>query len=119
MHDYSQGIMHYVGLRAHRRHIYVLYVHDLPSHPQQITHVWRPYTTFANLTAEEIKNSVTRAQEMNQLATARQAYNDMPVLDKLIEHWLPKRDEPEVPHVIDSKPCVDTIMGFLKEENLT
>jgi len=31
MHDPSHCIMLYVGLRAHRRHIYVLYVPDLPS----------------------------------------------------------------------------------------
>jgi len=58
-----------VGLRVDRGHVYVLYVHDLPSNQQQVTHVWKPLNTFANLTIEEIHASVERAQEVNQLLT--------------------------------------------------
>jgi len=119
MHDPSHSIMHYVGLRAHRRHIYVLYVHDLPSNQQQITHVWKPSTTFVNLTAEEIQDSVARAQEVNQLVTLRQACNDMPMLDTLLEPWLPEVKETEIPQMTDSKPDLEAIEELLKEEVMT
>jgi len=49
-----------------------MYVHDLPSNQQQITHVWRPLTTYENLTEEEIKASVSREQEINYLTTVKQ-----------------------------------------------
>jgi len=39
MHDHSHGIMQCVELRAHRKHTYVMYAHDLPSNQHQITHV--------------------------------------------------------------------------------
>ena len=92
--------MHYVGLRAHRRHVYVLYVHDLPSNQQQITHVWRPLTTYENLTSEEIKASVSRAQEINYLAALKQARNDPPMIDTLFESWIPEVKE-ELPQIAD------------------
>jgi len=44
IHNDSQNIMHYVRFQVHARHVYVRYVHDLPSNPQRLTHVWRPYT---------------------------------------------------------------------------
>jgi len=100
MHDPSHCIMHYVGLRAHRRHVYVLYVHDLPSNQQQITHVWRPLTTYENLTSEEIKASVSRAQEINYLAALKQARNDPPMIDTLFESWIPEVKE-ELPQIAD------------------
>jgi len=90
MHDPGHGIMHYVGLRVHRGHVYVLYVHDLPSNQQQVTHVWKLSTIFANLTIEEIHASVETAQEVNQLLTLRRAYNEVPTLGASTEQWLPE-----------------------------
>jgi len=83
-HDPGHGIMHYVRLRAHRRHIYVMYVHDLPSNQHQRTHAWRPCTNYGNLPVEEVKASVNRAEEINNLATLREAYHP-PMLEALIE----------------------------------
>ena len=65
VHNFNHSIMHYIGLRRYNRQIYVLHVHDLPSNRQQITHVWKPFSTFNNLTIDEIKESVKRAQEIN------------------------------------------------------
>ena len=64
VHNANHSIMHYIGLRMYNRQIYVLYIHDLPSNCQQITHMWKPFTTFNNLTIDEIKESVKRAQEI-------------------------------------------------------
>jgi len=63
----QQAMLHYFGLRVYDRRIYVSYVHDLPSNQQQVTHVWKPATNFNNLTMQEIRDSVTRAQEINYL----------------------------------------------------
>jgi len=108
--------MYYVGLRAHRRHIYVIYVHDLPSNQQQVTHVWKPSTTFMNLTVQEIKDSVTRAQEINYLTTLKQAYDDLPVLDTLIEPWLPEVKEPELPQAIDLEALNELLTGEVTQQ---
>ena len=94
IHNDSQNIMHYVGFQAHTKHIYVRYVHDLPSNPQRLTHVWRPYTSFTNLTVEEIRDSIRRAREINNLATAKQTEETF-ASDKLSEQWLPETNEPE------------------------
>jgi len=51
--------------------VYVLYVHDLPSNQQQITHAWKPLTTYENVTADEIKASVDRAQETKHLTAIK------------------------------------------------
>jgi len=67
-----------------------MYVHDLPSNQQQITHVWRPLTTYENLTDEEIKASVSREQEINYLTTVKQECNDPPMTDTLFETWIPE-----------------------------
>jgi len=72
IHNDSQNIMHYVGFQAHNKHVYERYVHDLPSNPQRLTHVWRPHTSFTNLTVEEIRDSTRRAREINNLAVAKQ-----------------------------------------------
>jgi len=69
VHNFNHSIMHHIGLRMYNRQIYVLYENDLLSKYQQITHMWKPFTTFNNLTVDEIKESVRRAQEINYLAT--------------------------------------------------
>jgi len=114
MHDPGHGIMHLVGLRVHRGDIYVLYVHDLPSNRQQVTHVWKPSTTFANLTIEEIRASVDRTQEVNQLLTLRQAYNEVPTLDASTEQWLPEVKDTEIPQVTDNNPDLKSIAEWLQ-----
>jgi len=95
----SCSIMHYIGLRVYTRHIYVSYVHDLPSGPSQVTHVWKPTTIFTNLTANEIKESVTRAQRINYLAVQKQTNNDLPDLDALLESWLNEDEDSELPQL--------------------
>jgi len=42
------------------------------------------------LIAEEIKASVSRAQETNYLAAVKQAHSDPPMLDAVHESWLPE-----------------------------
>ena len=118
IHNDSQNIMHYVGFQAHAKHVYVRYVHDLPSNPQQLTHLWRPYTSFPNLTIEEIRNSIRRAGEINNLAIAKQTEEAF-APDKLVEQWLPEMNDPEASQVNDNKACVNEILEFLQEENLT
>ena len=108
--------MQCVELRAHRKHTYVMYAHDLPSNQHQITHVWKPSTTLANLTIEEIQDSVTRAQEVNQVATIRQAYGNMPLLNALLESKGPESKEPEVAQVTSGYQDMEAIDEWLKEE---
>jgi len=55
--------------------------------------VLRPLTKYENLTAVEIKASVSRAQEINYLAAVKQAHSDSPTLDALLESWLPEVKE--------------------------
>jgi len=90
-------------------------VHDLPSNQQQLTHVWKPSATFANLTIEEIHASVERAQEVNHLLTLRQAYNAVPMLDTLVEQWLPGVKDTEIPQVTDNNPDLEVIDELLKQ----
>jgi len=78
-------MMHYLGLRMYNRQIYVLYVHDLPLNHQQTTHMWKPSTTFNNLTIEETKESVKRAQEINYLTTRGRTQHDLPTIDALLD----------------------------------
>jgi len=118
IHNDSQNIMHYVGCQVHATHVYVRYAHDLPSNPQWLTHVWRPYTSFVNLTIEEIRNSIRRAREINNRAIAKQT-EEIFANDKLIEQWLPETNDPEASHVNDNKAYVNEILQFLQEENLT
>jgi len=117
IHNDSQNIMHYVGFQAHTKHVYVRYVHGPPSNPQRLAHVWRPYTSFMNLTIEEIRNSVRRAREINNLAIAKQTEEAF-APDKLIERWLPETNDPEASHVNDNKAHVKEVLEFLQEENL-
>ena len=117
IHNESEKIMHYVGFQVHVRHVYVRYVHDLPSNPQRLTHVWRPYTAFINLTIEEIRNSTGRAWEINYLATAKQMEEEL-APDKLIEKWLPEVNDPEVSHMNDNKAFVKEVLELLQGENL-
>jgi len=116
MHDHSHDIMHYVGLRAHRKHIYVMYVHDLPSNQHQITHVWKPSTIFTNLTIEEIHDSVTRAQEVNQLAVSRQTHGNMPLLNALLKSEIPEAEGPEILQVNSGNPDLEAIEELLQGE---
>jgi len=92
IHNDSQNIMHYVGFQAHAKHVYVRYVHDLLSNPQRLTHVWRPYTSFMNFTIEDIRNSIRRAREINNLVIAKQTEEAF-APDKLIEQWLPEMND--------------------------
>jgi len=54
-------------------------------------HVCKPYG--------ELHDSVTRAQEINQLVTLQQAYERVPKLDELMELWLSGGNEPQLPPV--------------------
>jgi len=89
-HNSSYYILHYVGIKAHERHVCIIYVHDLPSNPQLITHSWEPTTTYMNLTEDEIRNSVIRAQELNCLTTARQVRDEMFTINAISESWTPR-----------------------------
>lgn len=80
-------------MKVHQRHVYLLYVYDLPSHQQQITHVWKATTTYLSLTITELWDSVTRAQEINQFTTPQQTRKHLPVLDDVIEQWIPVQYE--------------------------
>ena len=101
IHNDSQNIMHYMGFQVHAKHVYIRYVHDLPSNPQRLTHVLRPYTSFMNLTIEEIRNSIRRAREINNLAITKRTEETF-ALDKLIEHWLPEMNDTEASHMNDN-----------------
>ena len=93
--------MHYVGFQARAKHVYVRQVHDLPSNPQRPTHVWRPYTSFINLTIEKTRNSIRQAREINNLAITKQTEETF-APDKLIEHWLPEMNDTEASHMNDN-----------------
>ena len=110
--------MHYMGFQVHAKHVYIRYVHDLPSNPQRLTHVLRPYTSFMNLTIEEIRNSIRRAREINNLAIAKQTEEAF-APEKLTEQWLPEMNDPEASHVNDNRAYVNEVLEFLQEENLT
>jgi len=69
-----------------------------------------------NLTVQEIKDSVTRAQEINYLTTLKQAYDDLPVLDTLIEPWLPEVKEPELPQAIDLEALNELLTGEVTQQ---
>jgi len=114
-HDPSCAIMYYIDIKAYRQHICILYVHYLPSSRQQVTHVWKPTTTLTNLTLEELKNSVTRAQEVNQLVTLRQAYDNLPQLGELIEPWLSEVNEILLPEATNSDPGNEVLQEILGE----
>ena len=92
-----------------------MYAHDLSSSRQQVTHVWKPTTTFTNLTLEELKNSVTRAQEVNQLVTLRQAYDNLPQLGDLAEPWLPEVNGILLPEATNSNPNNEVLQEILEE----
>jgi len=64
-HNDSKTVMTYIGLRLNRSSVYVNYVHDVLSKPSHCAYVWKPHTTFNNLTTEEIKNSAKRAHELD------------------------------------------------------
>jgi len=115
IHNDSQSIMHYVGFQSHNKHVYVRYIHDLPSNPQRLTHVWRPFTSFTNLTVEEIKNSTRRAWEINNPAVAKQTEETF-ASDKLSGQWLPETNESEASHMNDNKDYVQEILEFLQEK---
>jgi len=102
VHNFNHSIMHYIGLRMYNRQIYVLYVHDLPSNHQQITHVWKPSTTFNNLTIGEIKESVKRAQEINYLTAHGQTQYELPTIDGLFDILLKEEKEPELRQSTDN-----------------
>jgi len=66
-----------------------------------------------NLTIEEIRNSIRRAQEINNLAIAKQTEAFGP--DKLIEQWLPETNDPQTFHVNDNKAHVKEVWELLQE----
>ena len=102
VHNSNHIIMHYIGLRMYNRQIYVLYVHDLPSNQQQLTHVWKPFTTFNNLTFGEIKESVKRAQEINYLTARGQTQYELPTIDGFLDILLKEEKDPELPQSADN-----------------
>ena len=69
-----------------------------------------------HLTIEEIRNSIRRAREINNLAIAKQTEAVAP--DKLIEQWLPEMNDPEVSQVNDNKALVKEVLELLQGENL-
>ena len=102
VHNFNHGIMHYIGLGMYNRQIYVLYVHDLPSNHQQITHMWKPFTTFNNLTINEKKESEKRAQEINYLIASEQMQRELPTIDAVVDMLLNEDKDPELRQSPDS-----------------
>jgi len=105
--------MYHTGLRAHKGHVYVLYVHDMPSNQMQITHVWKPLTTFANLTTEEIQASTANAQEVNRLLTVQQTHNDELATNAQTKQWTPDVQVAKLPQ-IDMKEIAE----WLQDESI-
>lgn len=93
MHTTSCDIMHYVGIRAYEKHVYIMYVHDLLSNPQQITHQWESTTTYMNLMEDEIRKSVMKAQELNYLKIARRVQDERLAINAIIESLVPQASE--------------------------
>jgi len=89
--------MNYIELRMYNRQNYVLYVHDLISNHQQITHVWKPSTNFNNRTINEIKESVKKAQGINFLTARGQPQYELPTIDGLFDILLKEEKDPELP----------------------
>jgi len=110
--------MYHLGLQAHNGHVYVMYVHDMPSNQMQITHVWKPSKTLANLTAEEIQDSAARAQEVNRLLTAKQTCDDKPATDVTTEQSTPKVQIIEIPQVIENRLEWEALTEWLQHENI-
>jgi len=86
----------------YNRQIYVFYVHDLPLNQQQVTHMWKPFTTFNNLTIDEIKESVKRSQEINCLIAHEQIQREIPTVDALVDMLLNEDKDPELPQSADN-----------------
>jgi len=107
-----------MGLQAHKWHVYVMYVHDLPSHRLQITHVWKPSTTFANLTTEEIQASAARAQEVNQLLTAKQTYYDELATNVTTEQSAPEVQITEIPQATENSLELEVFTEWLQDESM-
>jgi len=59
--------------------------------------MWKPFTTFNNLTIDEIKESVKRAQEINYLIAREQIQHELPTIDALVDTLLNEDKDPELP----------------------
>ena len=116
--DSKHKIMYHVGLRAHKGHVYVMYVHDLPSNQLQITHVWKPSTTLANLTTEEIQASAARAQDVNRLLTAKQTYAGKLATDVTTEQSAPEVQITEVPQATENSLELEVLAEWLQDESM-
>jgi len=58
---------------------------------------------------------VTRAQEVNQLVTLRQAYDNLPHLGDLIEPWLPEVNGILLPEATNRDPNNEVLQEILGE----
>ena len=59
--------------------------------------MWKPFTTFNNLTIDEIKESVKRAQGINYLIAREQIQRKLPMIDALVDMLLNEDKDPELP----------------------
>jgi len=59
--------------------------------------MWKPFTTFNNLTIDEIKESVKRAQGINYLIAREQIQRELPMIDALVDMLLNEDKDPELP----------------------
>jgi len=116
--DSEHSTMYHVGLRAHKGHVYVMYVHDLPSNQLQITHVWKPLTTFANLTTEEIQASATRPQQVNWLLIAKQTYDDKLAEEVTTEQSAPEVQITKVPQTTENSLELEVLAEWLQDEGM-
>jgi len=64
--------------------------------------MWKPFTTFNNLTIDEIKESVKRSQEINCLIAHEQIQREIPTVDALVDMLLNEDKDPELPQSADN-----------------
>jgi len=77
--------------------------------------VWKPSTTLANLTTEEIQASAARAQEVNWLLTA---YDDKLATDVTTEQSEPEVQITEVPQATENSFELEVLAEWLQDESM-
>jgi len=66
--EVRRGVMYYVGVRTGDKYkAGIEYVHEVPYKPMHKLYVWKPMTTHHNLTKQEPRDSVVRADELQRL----------------------------------------------------
>ena len=75
--------------------------------------MWKPSTTFANLTTEEIQASATRAQEVNRLLTVQQTCDDETAANVTTEQLAPEIQINQLPQV-----GLDELAEWLQDESI-